>query len=179
MKFCSSCGSNVTFHIPEGDNRKRFVCSDQTCRIIHYENPRIITGCLPIHQDKVLLCKRAIEPRYGLWTIPAGFMENVETTEQGALRESWEEAYANLTIDKLYSLYNLPSINQVYFIYKADLVDTNFKASPESLEVALFSEEEIPWDALAFTVVEKTLKRYFNDRQTAHFPLHIEEIQPR
>lgn len=106
-------------------------------------------------------------------------MENGETTEQGALRESWEEAYANLRIDKLYSLYNLPHINQVYFIYKADLIDTHFKPSPESLEVALFAEEDIPWEELAFTVVEKTLKRYFNDRQANHFPFHIEEIQPR
>jgi ADP-ribose pyrophosphatase YjhB (NUDIX family) len=104
-------------------------------------------------------------------------MENGETTEQGALRESWEEAYANLKIDKLYALYNLPHINQVYFIYKAELLDTNFKSSSESLEVALFSEDEIPWDELAFTVVEKSLKRYFNDRKAAHFPLHIEDLE--
>ncbi|EGG93347.1 mutT/nudix family protein [gamma proteobacterium IMCC1989] len=176
MKFCSSCGSTVTFHIPEGDNRDRFVCSDNNCGVIHYENPRIITGCLPTYQDKVLLCKRAIEPRYGLWTIPAGFMENGETTEQGALRESWEEAYANLKIDKLYALYNLPHINQVYFIYKAELLDTSFKSSSESLEVALFSEEDIPWEELAFTVVEKTLKRYFDDHKKQNFPLHMEDL---
>jgi ADP-ribose pyrophosphatase YjhB (NUDIX family) len=179
MKFCSSCGHRVALSIPEDDNRERFVCQSVPCATIHYENPRIITGCLPIHGDKVLLCKRAIEPRYGLWTIPAGFMENGETTEQGALRESWEEAYANLSIDKLYALYDLPHINQVYFIYKAELLDKNFKPSTESLEVELFAESEIPWNDLAFTVVEKTLKRYFSDRKTGEFLLHTEEIKPR
>lgn len=155
----------------------RYVCSNSDCSIIHYQNPLIITGCLPIYQDKVLLCKRAIEPRYGLWTLPAGFMENGETTEQGAIRESWEEAYANLEIKQLYTLFNLPHINQVYFLYKADLLDTHFHSSSESLEVALFSEEEIPWDQLAFSVIEKTLTRYFNDRKTGHFPLHIEDLE--
>ncbi|MFT6201470.1 MAG: ADP-ribose pyrophosphatase YjhB (NUDIX family) [Candidatus Endobugula sp.] len=179
MNFCSSCGKRVALSIPEDDNRERFVCLSIQCATIHYENPRIITGCLPIYGNKVLLCKRAIEPRYGLWTIPAGFMENGETTEQGALRESWEEAYANLHIDKLYALFNLPHINQVYFIYKADLLDTNFKASTESLEVALFSEEDIPWNDLAFTVVEKTLRRYFADRKQDNFPLHIENIEKK
>jgi ADP-ribose pyrophosphatase YjhB (NUDIX family) len=179
MKFCSTCGSHTSRKIPEDDNRERFVCTNHSCLTIHYQNPRIITGCLPIYQDKVLLCKRAIEPRYGLWTLPAGFMENGETTEEGAIRESWEEAYANLHIEQLYTLFNLPYINQVYFFYKAELTDTDFRSSPESLEVTLFSEDDIPWDQLAFSVVEKTLKRYFTDRKSSVFPLHIEDIQKR
>lgn len=178
MNFCSSCGEPVSLSVPPDDNRERFVCQSTHCGTIHYQNPRIITGCLPTYQDKVLLCKRAIEPRYGLWTIPAGFMENGETTEQGALRESWEEAYANLKISHLYALYDLPHINQVYFIYKAALQDTHFKPSVESLDVALFAESDIPWDQLAFRVVEKTLKRFFSDRKNNHFPLHSEIIGP-
>jgi ADP-ribose pyrophosphatase YjhB (NUDIX family) len=177
MKFCSTCGSDIIIYIPDGDNRERFVCRDTSCATIHYQNPRIITGCLPIYDDKVLLCRRAIEPRYGLWTLPAGFMENGETTEQGAIRESWEEAYANLRIEKLYTLFNLPYINQVYFFYKAELLDTDFSHTAESLEVRLFTEKDIPWDRLAFSVVEKTLQHYFSDRTSHQFPLHIEDIE--
>jgi ADP-ribose pyrophosphatase YjhB (NUDIX family) len=179
MKFCSSCGSHVVISIPEGDNRERFVCADISCSTIHYQNPRIITGCLPLYEGKVLLCKRAIEPRYGLWTLPAGFMENGETTEQGALRESWEEAPANLHIEHLYTLFSLPYINQVYFFYKAQLTDTQFSSSLESLEVKLFSEDEIPWDQLAFSVVEKTLRYYFADRKNNTYPLHLEDIEKK
>ncbi len=177
MKFCSICGSPVALSIPAGDNRERFVCTNKSCATIHYENPKIITGCLPIFEDKVLLCKRAIEPRYGLWTLPAGFMENGETTEQGAIRESWEEAKANLRVEHLYALYNLPYINQVYFFYKAELTDTNFAAGEESLDVKLFSEEDIPWDELAFGVIEKTLKYYFEDRRKGNFILHSDDIE--
>ncbi|ODS22792.1 ADP-ribose pyrophosphatase [Candidatus Endobugula sertula] len=176
MKYCSHCGNPVTLLIPQGDNRERFVCVDQHCEKIHYQNPCNITGCLPTYQNKVLLCKRAIEPRYGMWTLPAGFMENGETTEQGAIRESWEEANATLSIDKLYALYNLPYINQVYFFYKAELKNTEFSPGEESLEVALFSEEEVPWEELAFSVVKKTLQHYFMDRKTGEFPLHNEDL---
>ena len=154
------------------------MCQNPACGAIHYQNPRIITGCLPVYGDRVLLCKRAIEPRYGFWTIPAGFMENGESTEEGALRESWEEAYANLAISHLYALYDLPHINQVYFIYKAELKDTHFKPSAESLEVELFEESDIPWYQLAFRVVEKTLRHFFNDRKQGNFPLRQEVITP-
>lgn len=176
MKFCSSCGSQVALRIPQGDNRERFVCTNNACGTIHYQNPRIIAGCLPTFQDKVLLCKRAIEPRYGLWTLPAGFMENGETTEEGALRESWEEAKATLVVDQLYSLFNLPYINQVYFFYKGELSNTDFGPGEESLEVALFAEDEIPWEELAFPVVTKTLEYYFHDRKTGEFPLHNDTL---
>lgn len=179
MKFCSYCGSDVTLRIPAGDNRQRYVCVDHSCGAIHYQNPRIITGCLPTYEDKVLLCKRAIEPRYGLWTLPAGFMENGESTADGALRESWEEAQATLEIDQLYALYDLPYINQVYFFYKGELSNLDFGAGEESLEVALFAEDEIPWDELAFSVVTKTLEHYFNDRKSGVFPLRTDTLVKR
>lgn len=179
MKYCSKCGSSVTLTIPNGDNRERFVCIEQSCQTIHYQNPRIIAGCLPTYQDKVLLCKRAIEPRYGLWTLPAGFMENGETTEQGALRESQEEANANIRIEQLYALYNLPYINQVYFFYRGELSDLDFYAGEESLDVQLFSEEDIPWDHLAFSVVKRTLELYFEDRRLGQFGFHMEDIEKR
>lgn len=175
MNFCSECGHTVAFKIPNDDNRPRYIC-DQ-CDTIHYQNPKIITGCLVTHHDQVLLCRRAIEPRYGLWTLPAGFMENGETVAAGALRESWEEAQTNLHLHDLYTIFNLPHINQVYMIYRATLADTNFAPGPESLEVELFGETDIPWDALAFGTVVKTLKHYFEDRQQQHFPLHVGDIE--
>ena len=177
MKFCSACGGKVSLTIPAGDDRERHVCT--SCSTIHYQNPRIITGTLPLHGDRVLLCKRAIEPRYGLWTLPAGFMENGETTEQGAARETWEEARARVDIQSLYTLFNRPQINQVYFFYLGRLTEPEFGAGPESLDVQLFDERDIPWDQLAFPVVRRTLERYFEDRQRDHFPLHSEDILRR
>lgn len=174
MKFCSNCGAPVEQRVPQGDDRERHVCAK--CDTIHYSNPRIITGSLPVHADQVLLCRRAIEPRLGFWTLPAGFMENGETSLQGALRESWEEARAELEIQSLYALFNLPHINQVYMFYRGTLSNLNYGAGPESLEVALFREEDIPWDELAFPVVARTLKLYFEDRRKGHFPIHTEDI---
>jgi len=174
MNFCSQCGHKVSLEIPEGDDRKRHVCG--SCETIHYQNPNIIAGCLPIHEGKVLLCKRAIEPRHGFWTLPAGFMENGETTEQGALRESWEEARANIDVHGLYTMFNLPQINQVYLFYRGTLSDLNFGAGTESLEVALFSGGEIPWRELAFPVIKKTLKHYFADRVSGEYPIRNEDL---
>jgi ADP-ribose pyrophosphatase YjhB (NUDIX family) len=174
MKYCGNCGQKVALRIPQGDDRERHVCDH--CDTIHYQNPRIITGCLPLYKDKVLLCRRAIEPRYGLWTLPAGFMENGETTEQGAMRETWEEAKARINIDALYTLFNLPQINQVYLFYRGGLTDLSFGAGPESLDVELFSEEKIPWQELAFPVVYKTLQYYFADRHTGSYPFRSDVI---
>lgn len=174
MKFCSNCGAPVEQRVPQGDDRERHVCAK--CDTIHYSNPRIITGSLPLFDDKVLLCRRAIQPRIGLWTLPAGFMENGETSLQGALRESWEEARAEMEVQGLYTLFNLPHINQVYMFYRGNLTNLNYGAGPESLEVALFREEEIPWDELAFPVVTRTLKLYFEDRRSGQFPIHTEDI---
>ena len=174
MNFCNLCGNKLIFIIPEDDNRERFVCED--CGHIHYQNPRIIVCTLPIYEDKVLLCKRAIEPRHGFWTLPGGFMENSETTHEGAIRETQEEACANVELLGIYSLYNLTHINQVHLFFRANLLDLNFSAGIESLEVELFTEEQIPWQEIAFIPVAETLKLYFQDRTHNIFPMHSAEI---
>ena len=177
MKFCSQCGKPVAQRVPDGDNLPRHICDH--CETIHYHNPKIVTGCLPVWEDKILLCKRAIEPRYGLWTLPAGFMENDETLEQAAERESREEANANLEIDDLYTVISLPHVNQVYMMFRAQLKDLNFAPGIESLDVALFEEQQIPWDKLAFGTIQMTLKLFFEDRQRGHFPVHTRTIDNR
>ncbi len=174
MKFCSQCGQSVTHRIPEGDNRQRYVCD--VCEVIHYQNPRIIAGCLPIYQDKILLCRRSIDPRSGKWTLPAGFLENGETTAAGALRETLEEANANAEIIDLYTLFSLPHISQVYMFYRARLHDLDFSPGEETLETRLFDEHEIPWDELAFPVITQTLEHYYVDRQSNTFPIRSLEI---
>lgn len=174
MNYCNQCGEAVSQQIPEGDNRLRYVCA--TCTTIHYENPKVITGCLPIHEDQVLLCKRAIEPRSGLWTLPAGFLENGETSADGALRETMEEANARVNIEGLYTLFSLPHISQVYMFFRATLQDLDFYAGEESLEVQLFNEDEIPWDNLAFPVITETLKHYFKDRTSNTFETRYMDI---
>lgn len=175
MKFCSHCAHTVVFEIPPGDDRPRHLC--RACGAIHYVNPRVIVGTLPYIGEQVLLCKRAIEPRHGLWTLPAGFMENGESSEQGALRESWEEARAKLRIDELFAVYDIPHINQVYLMYRGELTDMDFGPGPESLEVELFEEKDIPWDEMAFPVMTQTLKHYFRDRDNGEFQLHREVIE--
>jgi len=177
MKFCSNCGATVSLAIPEGDNRERFVCTD--CDTIHYQNPRIIAGCLPIWQDRVLLCKRAIDPRSGYWTLPAGFLENGETTAQGAARETLEEANARVDHLELYTVFSLPHISQVYMFFRAELRDLDFSAGEESLEVGLYAEDAIPWDNLAFPVITQSLQCYFEDRQHGSFPVHMRDIEFR
>ena len=174
MKFCSQCGHPVEFRIPKGDNRERYIC--EQCDTIHYQNPHIITGCVPCYGNQILLCKRAIEPRKGLWTLPAGFMENGETTQQAATRETFEEALTRVTIEDLYFLYNLPHIHQVYIFFRASMDELEYGAGEESLEVRLFHEEEIPWDNLAFAVIKKTLRYFFEDRRNNHFPIRVEDI---
>ena len=174
MKYCSSCGSKVELKIPEGDNRPRYVCP--SCQMIHYQNPNMVTGCIPEWEDKILLCKRSIEPRHGKWTIPAGYLENGETVTQGAVRETLEEAGARLDKLEPYALMSIAYISQVYLIFRARLMDTDFAPGRESSEVKLYSEAEIPWDDLAFTVVQETLRRYFKDRPTGHFPMQTGTI---
>jgi ADP-ribose pyrophosphatase YjhB (NUDIX family) len=177
MKFCSACGSAVQIVVPVGDNRERHVCV--RCEVIHYHNPRIITGCLPVYQDKVLMCRRAIEPRLGFWTLPAGFLELGESVAEGAARETVEEADAVVTMGPLYCMFNLPHIGQVYMMHLAELPEPVFAASTdESLEVRLFSEAEIPWRELAFRTMWRTLHHYFEDRKTGTFSLHVEDIGP-
>ena len=167
MKFCPQCGSAISIVVPEGDNRERHVCS--ACDAIHYQNPRIIAGCIPVWEDKVLLCKRAINPRKGYWTLPAGFMELGETTEQAAIRETLEEAEADVQTDELYAVFNLPHINQVYMMYRSVLLKPEFSSGIESLDVRLFSEHEIPWDELAFETMRMSLEYFFKDRQAGSY----------
>ena len=177
MKFCTSCGNSVVLTIPEGDDRQRFVCS--SCELIHYSNPQVIVGCVPYYQGKVLLCKRAIEPRKNYWTLPAGFMENGETTLEGAARETWEEARANVSNLELYRIFDIPGINQVYMFYRCDLDRGEYGVGPESLESALYLEQDVPWDDIAFPVVYETLKSFFLDTASDHFPVKVLTIEHR
>jgi len=177
VKFCSSCGASVKLRIPPGDNRQRFICT--SCGEIHYQNPKLVTGCIPEWEDQVLLCRRAIEPRYGLWTLPAGFMENEESAQQGAARETMEEANAAVSIEQLYTTFNLPHISQVYLLFRASLDNLDFSPGSESLDVALFREDQIPWDELAFPVIRETLKHYFQDRARGVFIPRVGDIHWR
>jgi len=175
MKFCSQCGAEVRIGIPEGDNRKRHICD--SCGIIHYHNPKIVAGCIPAWEDKVLLCRRAIEPRYGFWTVPAGFMENGETTYQSAARETLEEANARVDVQALYLTVNLPRINQVYMLFRAQLLDLDFCAGEESLKVDLFTREQIPWQELAFPTVALALEQFFKDHEQGSYTQRMADIE--
>ena len=175
MKFCTSCGGAVVLRVPDGDDRERFVCTD--CDLIHYSNPRIIVGCVPVYEKRVLLCRRAIEPRRNRWTLPAGFMENGETTPEGAARETWEEARARVSNLELYRVFDVPYISQVYMFYRCDLEGGAFGVGPESLETALYREDEIPWNEIAFPVVQQTLEEFFADMREGSFPVRVSAIE--
>lgn len=174
INFCTSCGAAVELCCPEDDNRPRHVCI--SCGTIHYQNPKMVVCSLPEWEDKILLCRRAIEPRHGLWTLPGGFMENDETTTEAAIRETREEANARIVIGDLYSMYSLPFINQVHMLFRARLLDLDFSPGSESLEVRLFGEHEIPWDEIAFRQIKYSLKHYFEDRRNGQFTFHIGEL---
>ena len=176
MKFCSACGATVELRVPDDDNRIRHICT--ACGIIHYQNPKMVIGSIPEWEDKILLCRRAIEPRHGLWTLPGGFMENGESTAQAAVRETQEEANARIELGDLYSMYSLPYINQVHMLFRARLLDLDFGPGPESLEVKLFSEAEIPWDEIAFRPVRLSLEHYFAERKNGTFTFHTGELVP-
>jgi len=176
LNFCSKCGAKLALRVPPGDSLPRHVCDN--CGTIHYRNPLVVVGTIPVWEDRVLLCKRAIEPRYGLWTLPAGFMELGETTAQAALRETAEEARANIELGEVFSLLSVPHVNQVHLFYRARLLDRDFAAGEETLEAGLFGEKEIPWEAIAFRTTATTLQHFFSDRKTGLFRLHSGEILP-
>jgi ADP-ribose pyrophosphatase YjhB (NUDIX family) len=176
MKFCSNCGAPVALKVPAGDSLPRHVCD--ACNTIHYQNPRLVVGCIPEWEGRILLCRRAIEPRYGLWTVPAGYMENGETTVQGAARETLEEANARVEVGALFAIFNIPHISQVYMLFRARLLDADFSAGAETLETRLFSEADIPWDEIAFATVRQTLHHYYNDRKQGEYRFHIGTIEP-
>ncbi len=177
MKFCSACGAPVSQKIPPGDNVLRYVCG--TCQAIHYHNPKIVAGCIPEWEDRILLCRRAIDPRLGLWTFPAGFMEIGETTEEAAARETKEEALAEVEILSLYAVLSMPNIGQVYMVFRGRMLEPKFGAGTESLEVELFRREDIPWSKIAFPVVADALRRYVRDASTGKFPVQLGNVLER
>jgi len=176
MKFCNQCGSPLDYRIPDDDDRERFVCD--ACGTIHYENPKMVVGCIPTWEDRILLCRRSIEPRYDKWTIPAGFFEQGETVEAGAKRELYEEARAFVKFLEPYALYNIPRISQVYLIFWGPLKNKKFRPGHESLEVRLFKKDEIPWEDLAFSVVREVLRRYYKDIIRGVFPFYMGDVLP-
>jgi ADP-ribose pyrophosphatase YjhB (NUDIX family) len=177
MNFCSNCGAPVQLLVPPGDDRPRFTCC--SCDTIHYQNPKIVVGCIPEWEDRVLMCRRNIEPQWGLWTLPAGYLESGETVAEGARRETWEETGA-LVEDLLpYLLFDITYVNQIYLMFRARLQKPEFQITEESAEVVLMREEEIPWDKIAFRAIENTLRRFFFDRSNGHFPFRIRRIQKK
>ena len=177
LKYCSNCGATLALRIPEGDDRPRPVCS--RCGAIHYSNPKMVVGCIPEWNGEILLCRRAIRPGYGKWTLPAGYLENGETVYQGTEREAREEAGARVGELEPFALLNLSFISQVYFMSRARLLDANFSPGFESLEVQLFREGDIPWDEIAFPVILETLRLYCADRISGAFSFHVKDIPPR
>ncbi len=175
MKYCSLCGHTLSLRIPEADDRERHVCDN--CGHVHYVNPRIIVCALPSFEDKVLLCKRAIEPRYGLWTLPGGFMELGESTLDAAKRETLEEAGARIDVLELYAMYHILHIDQVHLFYRARLRDLDFAPGIESLDVKLLSEADVPWQDMAFPAVTDTLRQYFRDLPSGRFPLRLADVR--
>jgi len=176
MNFCSKCGARVTRRVPPGDSLPRHVCD--RCDTIHYRNPLLVVGTIPEWEDRILLCKRAIEPRRGLWTLPAGFMELGETTAQAALRETMEEAKAHIELGEVFSLLSVPHVDQVHIFYRARLLDRDFAPGEETLETGLFRETDIPWREIAFRTISTTLRHFYEDRKNGVMGFHAGEILP-
>ncbi len=177
IKFCKYCGSGINYYVPEGDSIKRAVC--RSCHYIDYENPKIIAGVLPVYENKILLCKRSIEPKRNKWTIPSGFLELNETVSQGALREAQEEAGISPDIQNLYCLYNLPHIGQVYLLYLATLNEQKAVPGHETTEVNFFSMDAIPWEDIAFSSVTFVLRHYISDYPSKVFPFRTGAFNPQ
>jgi ADP-ribose pyrophosphatase YjhB (NUDIX family) len=174
MKFCCYCAAPVVSRVPPGDSLPRWICDE--CGEIHYQNPKMVLGTIPEHGGRLLLCRRAIEPRYGYWTLPAGFMENNETAAQGAARETLEEAGARVEMGEPFSMISVPRVNQVHVFYRARVLDLEFKPGEETLEVGLFEEAALPWKDIAFRTVGLTLKLWLSDRKAGAFTFHAEDI---
>jgi ADP-ribose pyrophosphatase YjhB (NUDIX family) len=174
IQHCRVCGAPTEYRVPPDDNRDRAICT--ACGEIHYENPLNVVGTVPVWGDHVLLCRRNIEPRYGFWTLPAGFLELGESAAEGAIRETVEEAGANIQLLDLFTLLNVVRVGQIHFYYRARMLDTTLAPGPETIEARLFSENEIPWDALAFRTVRMTLEHYFADRRSGAFALHTGDV---
>jgi ADP-ribose pyrophosphatase YjhB (NUDIX family) len=174
INYCSACGAPVSVRVPTGDHLPRHICD--ACGAIHYRNPRLVVGALPVWNDRVLLCRRAIEPRLGKWTLPAGFMENGESVGDAAVRETLEEANARVELDQMFTLISVPHISQVHVVFRARLLDLDFAAGQETLELDLFAEDRIPWDEIAFRTIAMTLRHYFADRRAGAYAFHVDSI---
>ncbi|MEO8525543.1 MAG: NUDIX hydrolase [Caldimonas sp.] len=174
IKHCPTCGAEARYQTPADDNRDRAVCT--ACGTVHYENPVNVVGTLPVWEDRVLLCRRNIEPRRGLWTLPAGFMELGESTAEGAVRETVEEAGARIELQELFTLLNVIRVGQVHLFYRARLLDIDFAPGPETIEAELFREDEVPWDEIAFRTTRRTLELFFADRRAGRFEIHVGDI---
>ena len=174
IRYCRACGTKVAYVVPADDNRERAVCP--ACATIHYDNPLNVVGTVPVWGEQVLLCKRAIEPRYGFWTLPAGFLELGETTAQGALRETDEEAGAQIELGPLFTVLNVARVGQVHLFYLAKMNSPTLDPGSETLEARLFREDEVPWDEIAFRTVRETLRYFFEDRRRAHSGIHCADI---
>jgi ADP-ribose pyrophosphatase YjhB (NUDIX family) len=177
VNFCSHCGQPVTLEVPDGDHLPRYVCAG--CGTIHYQNPKLVVGCVPEHGGRILLCRRAIEPRHGYWTIPAGFMENGESTQEAARRESREEALADVEIGSLLAVVHVLHADQVHVMFRARLPEPTFGAGAESLEVMLCDEADVPWADIAFRSVDFALRRYFEDRRRGVEEHHFTDLDLR
>jgi len=177
MKFCSRCGKTVALTVPEGDNRPRYVC--MSCEAIHYENPRIVAGCVPEHDGRILLCKRAIEPRSGFWTVPAGFMELDETLPAAAARETWEEALARVEIGAMIASVDVVQAHQVHIFFAGTLATPDFGVGAETLETRLVEQAAIPWDDLAFPSVRIAVEQFLRNRQSGRDDLLVCEAPRR
>jgi ADP-ribose pyrophosphatase YjhB (NUDIX family) len=174
IQHCRVCGAATAYRVPPDDNRERATCT--ACGEIHYENPLNVVGTVPVWGEQVLLCRRNIEPRYGFWTLPAGFMELGESTADGAIRETVEEAGANIELQDLFTVLNVVRVGQVHFYYRARMLDQTLAPGPETIEARLFREDEIPWDELAFRTVRQTLEFYFADRRAGSYALHAGDV---
>jgi ADP-ribose pyrophosphatase YjhB (NUDIX family) len=174
IQHCRVCGARTEYRVPADDNRERAVCT--ACGEIHYENPINVVGTVPVWQEQVLLCRRAIEPRHGFWTLPAGFLELGESVAEGALRETDEEAGAQVELEGLFTVLNVVRVGQVHLFYRARLLGTTLNPGPETLEARLFHEYDIPWDQIAFRTVRQTLEHYFEDRRRGSYGLHVGDI---
>ncbi|MBK6402809.1 MAG: NUDIX hydrolase [Rhodocyclaceae bacterium] len=176
VNYCATCGAKVSLRIPPGDRLPRHVCD--VCGVIHYRNPRLVVGTLPVWEDRVLLCRRAIEPRHGKWTLPAGFMENAETVADAAVRETMEEANARVELGEMYTLISVPHVSQVHVFYRARLLDLDFFAGEETLELQLFRESDIPWRDIAFRTISLTLRHFFEDVRAGGFSFRAFDLAP-
>jgi ADP-ribose pyrophosphatase YjhB (NUDIX family) len=174
IKHCRACGALVDYRVPAEDNRERAVCP--ACGMVHYENPLNVVGTVPVWGDRLLLCQRAIEPRYGFWTLPAGFLELGETTAQGAMRETDEEAGASIELGALFSVLNVVRVGQVHLFYLATMTSPALAPGSESLQARLFREDEVPWEEIAFRTVRETLRYFFDDRRRGSFGVHCADI---